>query len=339
MLKKAGEVGPFLERYDGRPPLVLLYGKDEGLIRERARRLVKDIAGGNDDPFGTVSLTTPMLIEDPGRLSDEARAIPLLGGRRAIHVRVEGRFPVRAVQPLLEDPPIDSCIVLEAGDLAGNAPLRTACEKSDHAVALPCFPLEQRDLRDLARQRLAAAGLQADSEALDVLAGTLGADYALTLSELDKLILYRTGTGRVSAEDVETIVADAGAATPTGAVDLAFAGRVAEIETETNRLFRENVAADAILRTAISHAMLLSRVIAASGEGGAGAALARERLHFRRLDIVRQQLRQWNATKLERAFTTLHEAGQQIRSGGNTLGSAALVRMLWSLALTANRRS
>ena len=125
---KSGEIEPFLGRPDPRRPVVLIFGPDLGLVRERADSIVKVATGGKtDDAFSVVALEGDAIAADPARLSDEARTIGLFGGNRVVRVRAGNRSLADALKPLLADPPMGALIVIEAGDLRKNAPLRTLC--------------------------------------------------------------------------------------------------------------------------------------------------------------------------------------------------------------------
>src|SRR6201997_1889089 len=77
----------FLARPDPGRPIILLYGPDAGLVRERAEALLKSAVDDPNDPFSMVRLDGDELSAEPSRLVDEALTIPLFGGRRAIRVR------------------------------------------------------------------------------------------------------------------------------------------------------------------------------------------------------------------------------------------------------------
>jgi DNA polymerase-3 subunit delta len=71
------------DRFVSRPPadtkLFLLHGSDSGLVRERARKLLRALVDDPADPFQLVELDGDELASDPLRLADEANTIPLFG--------------------------------------------------------------------------------------------------------------------------------------------------------------------------------------------------------------------------------------------------------------------
>src|SRR5258708_25502107 len=85
------EIDAFLARPDPGRPIILLYGPDSGLVRERADALLASAVDDPNDPFSLVRLDGDELSAEPSRLVDEAMTVPLFGGRRAIRVRAGSR--------------------------------------------------------------------------------------------------------------------------------------------------------------------------------------------------------------------------------------------------------
>ena len=103
----------FIARPDPRRPIVLIFGPDLGLVRERTDALLRASSSDNADPFSTVTIDGDVLASDPGRLADEARTIGLFGGRRLVHVRAGSRNFGEALEGLLADPPKDALVVID----------------------------------------------------------------------------------------------------------------------------------------------------------------------------------------------------------------------------------
>src|SRR5260370_21330677 len=99
------EIDAFLARPDAGRPIILLYGPDAGLVRERADALLASAVDDPNDPFSLVRLDGDELAAEPSRLVDEAMTIPLFGGRRAIRVRAGSRSFASRVDTPPEAPP------------------------------------------------------------------------------------------------------------------------------------------------------------------------------------------------------------------------------------------
>ena len=133
---KATQVDAFVARPDAGRPIVLIFGPDAGLVRERAEALIRGAVDDPRDPFALARLAGDELAAEPMRLVEEANTIPLFGGRRAVWVKAGSRNFVPAVEALVAAAPPDCRVVIEAGDLKRNAPLRALCERAPNAVAL-----------------------------------------------------------------------------------------------------------------------------------------------------------------------------------------------------------
>ncbi|HEX3495962.1 MAG TPA: DNA polymerase III subunit delta, partial [Methylocella sp.] len=167
-----------VERFLARPPphiyLYLAFGTDAGLVAERTRKIVARAVDDPKDPFQLVRIGGDELANDPARLADEANTIPLFGGRRAILIEAQGKAFVAAFEPVLGAPPRDCTIVIEAGALKKDAPLRMLCERERNAAAIPCYPESVKDIAQLIDVEISAANLSIALDAKAFLVSQLG---------------------------------------------------------------------------------------------------------------------------------------------------------------------
>src|ERR1700691_4669245 len=156
---KPADVDAFIARPDPARPVVLVFGPDAGLVSERVNALVKSSVDDVNDPFALARLEAEDLAAEPSRLVEEANTIPLFGGRRAVWVKAGSRNFAPAVEALIKAASPDCRVVIEAGDLKRNAPLRALCERAANAVALPCYADGERDILRLIDDEMREAGL------------------------------------------------------------------------------------------------------------------------------------------------------------------------------------
>jgi DNA polymerase-3 subunit delta len=180
-------INTFLEKPDASVRVVLIYGPDAGLVRERADILAKKTVPDLHDPFRVASLTGAMIAEDPARLIDEMAAQALGGGRRLVRLQqaVEGlAAPLAAL--VADLPPSDSFLLIEAGDLDKRSKLRGLCEsENDTVAAIPCYVEEGAAKQRVVADILQAEGLRASRDVLAFLCDVLPPDRIATRSELE----------------------------------------------------------------------------------------------------------------------------------------------------------
>ena len=337
---KAGDIEALLRR--GPPAqvaVILVYGPDTGLVFERAKRLAESFVTDPDDPFALVKIDGDILAQDVGRLVDEAGTVGLFGGQRSIWVRPGSRNSAPAVDLALKAEIPGARIVVEAGDLAKSAPLRTLCEKSPRALALPCYADDERALADLIDRTLQDQGLRIAREARDVLAVSLGGDRRASLSEIEKLALYARGQTEVGLDDVEAVVSDVAGSVLNILIDAAFSGRSADVERDDRRFRHEGMDPSAILGAALRHALtLLATRLAGEGQSPSVMVGNWRGLHFRRKATVESQLARWSPTALRHAVQLLQEAVLACRRSPPDLAHAHASATLLRIATEAARR-
>src|SRR5574339_328077 len=126
---KASDVDRFIPKPDPAQPIVLVFGPDAGLVRERVDSLVRASVDDPNDPFTFVRIDGDELAANPSRLVEEAHTVPLFGGRRAVLVKAGTRNIAPAVETVIASPSTECRIIIEAGNLGKSAPLRALCEK------------------------------------------------------------------------------------------------------------------------------------------------------------------------------------------------------------------
>jgi DNA polymerase III subunit delta len=337
---KTGEIDSFVARPDPSRAVVLVFGPDAGLVSERVDAIVKASVDDVADPFALVRLEGDTIASDPARLVDEATTVPLFGGRRAIRVRAGSRNIVPAVEAVLAAPLRDCRVVIEAGDLKRNAPLRTVCERAKTAVAVPCYADAGRDLARVIDEELRAANLSIAPDAREVLVPLLGGDRRASRAELRKLTLYAHGQAQIEIDDVMAVVADASALGLDALVDAAFAGRVADVEKEFGKASIAGISAVAIIGAALRQLERL-HVMRLEVESGTSASALLERvqpaIHFRRKPLIEAALKSWTSERLVKVMAMLSEASLNARLESD-LGETIAQRALGLIARSAARR-
>ncbi|HHK75146.1 MAG TPA: DNA polymerase III subunit delta, partial [Rhizobiales bacterium] len=205
------QIEPFVKSPDPKARVVLVYGPDSGLMRERAKSIGLTVVSDDTDPFNVAVLSAGQLAEDPARLSDEANAISMMGGGRLIRVEDAGDKLTVLIKSYLENPSDQNLVILEAGELGPRSSLRKACEAAKNAAALPCYVEDERDLSRLIRETLQEANLSIDPDAVIWLAGNLAGNRGRVRSELTKLITYKgAASSAITLEDAQNICGEAG---------------------------------------------------------------------------------------------------------------------------------
>jgi DNA polymerase-3 subunit delta len=312
-------IAAFLQRPDPEIRAVLLYGPDEGLVRERAETVARSVCPDLKDPFRVADLTAAVLGADPARLADEAAQLSLTGGRRVVRVRGAGDLLAKLFAEFLESTPGEALVVVEAGELPSRSALRRAFEAGRSAVTIGCYPDTPRELAAVIRETLAAHRVTASRDAGQFLVERLGGDRLLTRSELEKLALYAGDGGRVELEDARLSVSDTAALELDDAVMAAAEGDAARVERVLGRVFQQGESPVSIIRALLRH---LHRLHAFTARLAAGVTVdevlraARPPIFFKQEDSFRRQLGVWTEARLRLLLDRVAKAELHMKTTG-----------------------
>lgn len=295
--------------------VVLLFGDDAGMIRDRAETLVRAVAGSLDDPF----LVTDLPREEIKHLTNEAAGLSLMGGRRVVRVRDATDAATEPVLALLKTK-AGALVVLEGPSMASKSKLRTALEAAPDCAAIGCYPEEGRALEETIRETLRTNGAGIEPDALTWLTQQLGADRASTRAELEKLALYVGPGNRVDLDAAMTCVGDLAGLSMDDALYAATTGDVATADRALEAAIAEGAAPVQVLRSALGHLQKLHRARLAMEEGGmtAGDAVkgVRPPVFYQKVGAFTRSLSLWPAATLTAAMAALAEAERGCKRTG-----------------------
>ncbi|MBV8200172.1 MAG: DNA polymerase III subunit delta [Acidobacteria bacterium] len=312
-------VASFLQRPDSDIRAVLIYGPDDGLVRERAGIIARAICPDLSDPFRVADLTAPVIAADPARLGDEAAQLSLTGGRRLVRVRGGDEGLAKPFLEFLTRMPGEAFVLVEAGELAPRSALRRAFEEARYAAAIACYPDTPRDLAALIRETLAAHKVTASRDAVQFLVEQLGGDRLLTRSELEKLLLYAGEGGRVELEDARLCISDTAALELDDAVMAAAEGDAVRLERVLCRVLQQGESPVTMIRALLRHVQRLHTLAARVTTGTSPEEVlrtARPPIFFKQEDSFRRQLLLWSEVQLRPQLKRLAAAELAMKTTG-----------------------
>lgn len=335
---RSGEADAFVRKPPAGVSIFLIFGQDAGAVSERASALARGFADPAGHGESVIRLEADALARDPALLVDEAQTVGLFGGRRCIRVDARSKNIVPAVQRLMEEKDADYKLIIEAGELRRDAPLRRLLEREASAALIECWPDTLQQVERLIDERLGQDGIAISPGGRQLLAGFLGADRLATRSEIDKLALYAHGRATIGEEDVAAIASDAAAVVIDQLIDAAFSGDRTGVTVAGPRVF-EDIDAGVVLSFALRQALLLLQVALDMAKGASAEAAVERQVRGappRRRAQLTALIRRWTPESLALLAKDLGEAVGRVRLNPR-LADAIAQRMLWEIARRAIR--
>lgn len=295
------DIEAFVKKPNAKARAILVYGPDDGLVKERADTMGKSVVADLADPFNVAILTGEILSEDGARLSDEAGAMSMMGGARLIRVEDASDKHTTIFKDYLDNPSGENLVILKAGELGPKSSLRLLFEKQDNAAAVPCYVDDERAVSNLIRQTLTENGYTIQSDAMAWLAANIAGDRLRVRMELDKLMIYMGGTKNVSFDDVRASCGEAGDQSLDDLIYSIGNGKIDAALRAYNKLIEEGVPVVTILRSLQNHFRRLHYTKSLMADGlGADEAMKKLQpaVFFKFSDSFKSQLRKWPEGKL-----------------------------------------
>jgi len=316
-----------IERFLGHPGAAraaLIFGPDEGLVRERANRLGKTVLGGQDDPFSRTELGPKDVSDDPARLSDELLSPSLMGGLRLLILSSATDAQTGAVETALDalaaakDPP--GFLIVTAGELRAGSRLRKLAEGAANAAAIACYPDTARDLDGLIRSVIADAGHRIEEDAVAFLQSSLGSDRMVSRGELEKLVLYKGAPGEpITVADCMEAVGDSGALAIQDVVDATTAGDLRTLDRSLKRLEAAGESPIGVLRLLARRLQRLHLLVSARDAGASmdkALASLTPRAFWPESDALKRAADFWTPERMATAMDIVIEAEEQSKQTG-----------------------
>jgi DNA polymerase-3 subunit delta len=332
-----GSLGSALDRPDPAIRFYLFYGPDEGQSRGHGERLLKALEAEK------TAISAQAAKADPALLADEAAAIGLFGGRRALWVEPAGDDIAPAVEALLNSASIESPVIAIAGSLRKTSPLVKLAEDDAHALAHISYELGERDVERVVEDFARNEGLRLAPGVAARIAATAGNERGIIAQEVAKLALYTGATPDNPRQADRDALDEIGAGAEGDWMrlgDLALAGDLERLSHEL-----DVSAADAepitVVR-ALQRRLLMLAPIRTKVDKGArphdAVTSAGKSVFFKEKELVTRLVSLWDSKALSRVLERSGALERRLMGPDSPPAAEALEEELVAIARTARRR-
>ena len=325
-----------LDNPDPQIRLYLFHGYDPAQSRAHGERLLKGLAAEKE------AITVSTLKGDAAALADEAGAIGLFGGKRALWIEPAGEEIAEAVEALLQAPAAESPTIALAGALKKSSRLLQLAEAHPLALAHQSYELGERDTERLVEELAAAEGLRLAPGIAGRIGVAANGERGVIVQELTKLALY-VGA---SPESPALLDSEALEAVGTGSEgdwihlgDAALGGDIAIVAEELSRI--PGVEPITLIRAIQRRLLMLVPLRARVDQGRRPhdvVTSAGKSVFFKEKELVTKLLSMWDSPALARAAERVGRLERELMRSDSPPDVEALGEELVAIARTARRR-
>ncbi len=294
-----GAIDRAVDRPDPATRFYLFYGADEAGSRHLATRL---LAGLGAEKFSIAGATVK---GDPALLADEASAMALFGGPRAIWIDPAGDDITDGVASVLDAGAVQSPVIAIAGALRKTSALVKLAEAHAYAAAVVSYVPEGQQADQMVIAAGRKEGLRIESDVAARLAAACGNNLAIVAQEVAKFAIYLNAASDRPSELTHDVVDLLGADSSEGDLmrlgDLALAGdgrglldeleRAAIVQNEAIPVVR------ALQRRLLQLAPLRARVERGERVDGVLTSMGKA-LFWKDKPLLQRLLTNWNAERI-----------------------------------------
>ena len=294
-----GAIARLVDQPDRQTRFYLFHGPDDAGSRALAARL---LAALKAEKF---AVSAAAIKADPAILADEASAMALFGGPRALWIDPAGDEVAEGVAALLDAPAVESPVVAIAGALRKTSALLKLAEAHGAALAHPSYAPEGRDATRVVIEAGRVEGLRIDPDVAGRIAAASGNNQAIIAQELAKFALFLRAAPEapkeLSQDTIDLLGADSAEGDLMRLGDLALAGDGAALFEE---LERANLGPSdaipivrALQRRLLQLAPLRARVEQGESVDGVMTSMGKS-LFWKDKSLMQLFLSQWSADRL-----------------------------------------
>ena len=250
IIKENQLIQSFKEQKTNYIPL-LLYGSNEGLIRENYNKL-KNIF--NQASYEEINVIGKSISEQPEILIDEIKTVSMFNDHKIITIDQPIDKNVEIFEEAFAMLPSNTLIIVLASNLKKTSKIRKFFENSKNLFA--CANYED-DLRSNSQQIQTLEkyiGKILNKDIKNYLNQNLSSDRMISNHEVDKIILlYYENNTIPELEEIKLIFNDNSDLGLSKISQLAFSGKPNKVSINLNRIFAEGVNPIAVVRTMLNY--------------------------------------------------------------------------------------
>jgi DNA polymerase-3 subunit delta len=318
----------------------LFHGADDAGSRALALKLLRGL--GNAEKFIVLGQAVKA---DPASLGDEAGAMALFGGPRALWIEPAGDEITEGVASLLDASGSESAVIALAGPLRKTSSLLKLAESHPRALSHVSYVPEGREMEQIVADIGRGLGLRLSPDVAQRVAGLSANNQAIVASELEKFALFLGASPdrprELDHDTIEQIGADGSESDWQRLGDLALSGRMDVLIEELGRLPSGGAEAIPAVRALQRRLTMLAPLRARVEQGERVDAVMTsmgKSLFWKDKPVVQRLLSNWSARRLAEAAERVVALERELMLGDSP-SEAALGETLVTLARVGARRA
>ncbi len=289
---------------------VLIYGPNEGLIRDYIKRIKSDYL--SDVDFEEVSITGKSLDPNPDILETSANSISMFNNYKLIILESLKDKNLSELENVINSAPTQTMLIIKADNLKKTSKLRKLFESNPLCYALACYEDDAKSMMKLIDNFVKENNISFNRDIKNYLMQTLSTDRMISFNELQKISLfYANVNDNPNLEEIKILLNDTSSNNLQKMNESVMYGNTAKSSNIINKLLSEGNNPISILRSLINYLKRLQKVKVEMKKGSnfdTAIKFLRPPLFWKDKENFQQHCTRWPLNKIERNLSQLLDA-------------------------------
>ena len=239
-------------RKDFLPQFFLIYGPNEGLIRDDILKIIE--AFKQNEGTDEITINGKAVDENHNIIDEEIRSFSLFSEKKIIHLE---NIKDKHLQ-FFENIDFKSSrvlVIIKSENLNKNSKIRSFFEKHKKYAAIPCYEDDVRSTMNLVSQFQSNHKIKFNSDIKNYLIQNLSTDRLISKNELEKILLVigHQKNQQIKLEDIRVVLNDSSSNSLNIINENVMYGKVNQVSKNLHKIFDEGTNAVAIIRSLLNY--------------------------------------------------------------------------------------
>ncbi len=307
---------------------ILIYGPDQGLVKERAKTAIESISNKFENSVNISNLSIDDIKDSNNLLIDSVLQANLLAKKNIVRIKMANDSLTNILKSFLEStkPNQGGFVLLESQNLNPNSSLRKLFENDKSSPIISCYQDTKDTIINTINSTTKELSINMDKQSMDYLSTRLGNDREITKQEINKLALYTNFSKEpITFDKVLECIGDHSINNINKLCDqignLDILNAISTLETLLSEGGREIT----IIRSMLLHFQKLLYIKLSDNQAKEIQNL-KPPIHFLRLNNFKKQLEHWNVENIISALNLINNL--EIKSKDQKYKSKILIRQV-----------
>ena len=289
---------------------VLIYGPNEGLIRDHIRKIKGDYL--SDVDFEEISITGKSLDLNPDILQTSANSISMFNSYKLIILESLKDKNMSELENVIKSAPTQTMLIVKADNLKKTSKLRKLFESNTLCYAMACYEDDAKSMMKLIDNFATENNISIDRDIKSYLMQTLSTDRMISFNELQKISLFYTNDDATpNLEEIKNLLNDTSSNNLQKMNESVMYGNMSKSSSIISKLLLEGNNPISILRSLINYLKRLQKVKVEMKKGSnfdTAIKFLKPPLFWKDKDNFQQHCVRWPLNKIERNLSQLLDA-------------------------------